>query len=70
MVSYLEWVQNLDRLSWPESEVNAKLETKMTGAFREVHEASQKHSTSMRTAALIVGVGRVAYAIKTLGIFP
>ncbi|HEV2225680.1 MAG TPA: Glu/Leu/Phe/Val dehydrogenase [Nitrososphaerales archaeon] len=70
IVSYLEWVQNLGRISWPESEVNGKLEDKITGAFREVHKASQKHSTSMRTAALMVGVGRVADAIRTLGIFP
>jgi glutamate dehydrogenase/leucine dehydrogenase len=70
IVSYLEWVQNLDRISWPESEVNAKLEAKITGAFKEVYHTSQKHSTSMRTAALMVGVGRVAEAIRTLGIFP
>jgi glutamate dehydrogenase (NAD(P)+) len=70
IVSYLEWVQNLDRISWPESEVNAKLETKITGAFKEVHATSQKYSTSMRTAALMVGVGRVADAIRTLGVFP
>ncbi|MDA4125556.1 MAG: Glu/Leu/Phe/Val dehydrogenase [Thaumarchaeota archaeon] len=70
IVSYLEWVQNLDRISWPESEVNAKLEQKITGAFRDVHQTSVKHSTSMRTGALMVGVGRVADAIRTLGIFP
>ena len=70
IVSYLEWVQNLNRLSWPEAEVNAKLEAKITGAFHEVYQTSQKHSTSMRTAALMVGVGRVADAIRTLGIFP
>jgi glutamate dehydrogenase (NAD(P)+) len=70
IVSYLEWVQNLDRISWPELEVNTKLEDKITGAFKEVYKTSQKHSTSMRTAALMVGVGRVADAIRTLGIFP
>ncbi|MDA4127398.1 MAG: Glu/Leu/Phe/Val dehydrogenase [Thaumarchaeota archaeon] len=70
IVSYLEWVQNLDRISWPELEVNTKLEDKITGAFKEVYRTSQKHSTSMRTAALMVGVGRVADAIRTLGIFP
>ena len=70
IVSYLEWVQNLGRISWPESEVNARLEAKITGAFKEVYASSQKHSTSMRTAALMVGVGRVADAIRTLGIFP
>jgi glutamate dehydrogenase/leucine dehydrogenase len=70
IVSYLEWVQNLDRISWTEAEVNSKLETKITGAFREVHKTAQKHGTSMRTAALMVGVGRVAEAIRLLGIFP
>jgi glutamate dehydrogenase (NAD(P)+) len=70
IVSYLEWVQNLDRTSWPEDEVNGKLEAKITGAFKEVYQTSQKHSTSMRTAALMVGVGRVADAIRTLGVFP
>ncbi len=70
IVSYLEWVQNLDRLSWPEEEVNSKLEAKITGAFKGVYQTSQKRGTSMRTAAMIVGVGRVADAIRTLGIFP
>ncbi|HZW85362.1 MAG TPA: Glu/Leu/Phe/Val dehydrogenase [Nitrososphaerales archaeon] len=70
IVSYLEWVQNLDRISWSEEEVNSKLETKITKAFRDVYDTSQKHDTSMRTAALMVGVGRVADAIRTLGIFP
>ncbi len=70
IVSYLEWVQNLNRMSWPEAEVNAKLEAKITGAFRDVHQTSLKNSTSMRTGALMVGVGRVADAIRTLGIFP
>ncbi|MGP8125166.1 MAG: Glu/Leu/Phe/Val family dehydrogenase [Nitrososphaerales archaeon] len=70
IVSYLEWVQNLNRLSWPESEVNSKLETKITGAFRGVHEMATKNGASMRTGALMVGVGRVADAIRTLGVFP
>jgi len=70
IVSYLEWVQNLNRLSWPENEVNSKLEAKITGAFKDVLNTSTKHGTTMRTAALMVGVGRVADAIRTLGIWP
>jgi glutamate dehydrogenase/leucine dehydrogenase len=35
-----------------------------------VHAASLKYGTDMRTAAMIVGVGRVAEAVKTLGTFP
>jgi len=70
IVSYLEWVQNLERLAWAENEVNSMLEKKITGAFKDVHEASLKHNTSMRTGAMIVAVGRVADAVKSLGIFP
>jgi glutamate dehydrogenase/leucine dehydrogenase len=70
IVSYLEWVQNLERLAWTEAEVNSMLEKKITGAFHDVHEASMKYNTSMRSGAMIVAVGRVADAVKTLGIFP
>ncbi|MDG6920462.1 MAG: Glu/Leu/Phe/Val dehydrogenase [Nitrososphaerota archaeon] len=70
IVSYLEWVQNLERIYWTEDEVNAMLEKKITSAFRDVHAASLKHDVDMRTGAMIVGVGRVAEAVKTLGVFP
>jgi glutamate dehydrogenase/leucine dehydrogenase len=70
IVSYLEWVQNLERLYWTEEEVNSILEKKITSAFKAVHQEAQKHGVSMRTGALIVGVGRVAEAVKTLGIWP
>jgi glutamate dehydrogenase/leucine dehydrogenase len=70
IVSYLEWVQNLDRLYWTEEEVNSRLERKITGAFRGVHDEVKKHGVSMRTGALIVGVGRVADAVRTLGLWP
>jgi len=70
VVSYLEWVQNLERIAWSEEEVNSMMEKKMVSAFRDVHEASMKHGTSMRTGAMIVAVGRVAEAVKSLGVFP
>ncbi len=70
MVSYLEWVQDLERLRWTEEQVNTTLESKMTSAFNHVHEEATTRKVSMRTGALIVGVGRVADAVKTLGIFP
>ena len=70
IVSYLEWVQNLERISWTETEVNSMLEKKITGAFQDVHAASLKYNVDMRTAAMIVAVGRVADAVKTLGTFP
>jgi glutamate dehydrogenase/leucine dehydrogenase len=70
IVSYFEWVQNLQRYEWTEAEVNSKLERQITSAFKATHEASLKHNTSMRTGAMIVAVGRVADAVKTLGLFP
>ena len=70
IVSYLEWVQNLERIGWSEAEVNDMLQKKITGAFNDVHAASLKHGTDMRTAAMIVAVGRVADAVRTLGVFP
>ena len=70
IVSYLEWVQNLERNYWSEDEVNSMLEKKITSAFRDVHATSLKYNVDMRTGAMIVGVGRVADAVKTLGVFP
>ena len=69
-VSYFEWVQNLTREHWTLEEVNRKLETKMTKAFADVNKLSMKEESDMRTAALMLGVGRVAHAIKTLGLWP
>jgi glutamate dehydrogenase/leucine dehydrogenase len=69
-VSYFEWVQNLTREQWPLEIVNQKLETKMTKAFNDVEAIVAKEESDMRTGALMLGVGRVANAIKTLGLWP
>jgi glutamate dehydrogenase/leucine dehydrogenase len=50
--------------------VNEKLKTKMTKAFADVYKLSRKEESDMRTAALMLGVGRVAHAMKTLGLWP
>ena len=68
--SYYEWVQNLEREHWPVEEVNQKLEAKMIKAFNDVYKSAKKEKCEMRTAALMLGVGRVADAIKTLGFWP
>jgi glutamate dehydrogenase/leucine dehydrogenase len=69
-VSYFEWVQNLTREHWTLEEVNEKLENKITKAFYDVQKLSRKEESDMRTAALMLGVGRVAQAISTLGLWP
>ncbi len=69
-VSYFEWAQDLQGYFWTENEVNARLENIMKKAFHDVHEASRKHRTHMRTAAYILAVGRVADATTVRGLFP
>jgi glutamate dehydrogenase (NAD(P)+) len=69
-VSYFEWVQNLTREHWTLEEVNKKLENKITKAFYDVQKLSKREESDMRTAALMLGVGRVAHAIRTLGLWP
>ncbi|MGA2309151.1 MAG: Glu/Leu/Phe/Val dehydrogenase [Candidatus Bathyarchaeia archaeon] len=68
--SYFEWVQNLTREHWSLEDVNRKLENKMVKAFNDVHRTAKKEESDLRTAALMLGVGRVAEAIKTLGLWP
>jgi glutamate dehydrogenase (NAD(P)+) len=69
-VSYFEWVQNLTREHWTLKEVDQKLENKITKAFSDVYKLSRKEESDMRTAALMLGVGRVAHAIGTRGLWP
>lgn len=69
-VSYYEWVQNLNREHWTGEEVNQKLEEKMVKAFHDVLNLSKERDIQMRTAALMLGVGRVAEALQLLGLWP
>jgi glutamate dehydrogenase (NAD(P)+) len=69
-VSYFEWVQDLQNNFWEEDEINERLKRKMTRAFREAHEQSQRHSVSMRKGAYCVAVDRVAEATKLRGLYP
>lgn len=70
MVSYLEWVQNINRQHWSLTEVNQLLEYTLVTAFKNVWEMKENMGVDMRGAALAVGVNRVANAIQILGLFP
>ncbi len=70
IVSYFEWVQDLQGLFWSETEVNNQLEKIMVRSFKEVHEVAQKRKLSMRVAAYVQAVGRVADATNVRGLFP
>jgi glutamate dehydrogenase (NAD(P)+) len=70
VVSYFEWVQDLQNFFWEENEVNSKLTRIMRHSYAAVDATMRSHKTDMRTAALIIGVKRVADATIRRGIFP
>ena len=67
VVSYFEWVQNLQHLRWEEREVNERLRRIMRKAFHEVSERADKDEVSLRTAAYELGIERVVDAARTRG---
>jgi glutamate dehydrogenase/leucine dehydrogenase len=69
-VSYFEWVQDLNRDFWNEDEVNVKLKSIMTKAFRDTLAMSLKEGVNMRTAAYLLAVDRVASATALRGLYP
>lgn len=69
-VSYFEWVQDAQQFFWTEEEVNQKLITLMQRAFRDVLAIATERKVSLRNAALIRGLSRVAEAKRLRGVFP
>lgn len=70
VVSYFEWVQNLQYFYWDETETNVKLAQIMRRAFNDVWTLAQEKRVSLRIAAQILALSRVAEAIRLRGIFP
>lgn len=70
IVSYFEWVQDLQNFFWEENEVNNKLTRIMRHSYASVDHTMKAHKTDMRTAAYIIGVKRVAEATIKRGIYP
>ncbi len=69
-VSYFEWVQGLQSFFWDERDVNAKLERIMVNAFEQVHAVAAQRRCSLRLAAYLLAVRRVADATMIRGIYP
>lgn len=69
-VSYFEWVQDLQAYFWTEDEVNDKLRVLMDRAYAEVSGLAAERGVSLRVAAQMIGVGRVADAHRTRGLYP
>lgn len=70
VVSYFEWVQDIQHLFWTEEQVNEKLGYLMGRAFEEVYQVSTAKKVDNRTAAMMIGVGRVASAKLLRGLYP
>ncbi|OGL44053.1 MAG: hypothetical protein A2W05_03710 [Candidatus Schekmanbacteria bacterium RBG_16_38_10] len=68
VVSYFEWVQNLQQLSWDERYVNEELKKKMVSSYVDIKKLSEKEKVSMRTAAYMISLNRVMKATKLRGI--
>jgi len=69
-VSYFEWVQDLQAYWWTEDQVNDRLKAIMEGSYQEVSILAAEQGVSLRTAAQMIGVGRVAEAHRTRGLYP
>jgi glutamate dehydrogenase (NAD(P)+) len=70
VVSYFEWVQDLQSFFWEEDEVDERLQRIMSKAFAEVAAVAQGRRLTLREAAYIVALQRVVEAIESRGIYP
>jgi glutamate dehydrogenase (NAD(P)+) len=68
-VSYFEWVQDRMGYFWTEERVNTSLEQIMVKSFTDVDAVAQKHKVSMRIAAYILAIDRVATVYRMRGVF-
>jgi glutamate dehydrogenase (NAD(P)+) len=68
--SYFEWVQNIQCFPWEEEETNQRLGQIMQRSLSEVWTLAEERGISLRTAAFVLGVQRVAAAVQLRGIFP
>jgi glutamate dehydrogenase (NAD(P)+) len=69
-ISYFEWVQNQQGITWDAEEVNARLQKTIVRAFHEMVETMRKHHVPPRAGAMILAVNRVAEATLVRGLFP
>lgn len=70
VVSYFEWVQNIQSVSWTEEAVNEKMKNIVDSAFEAVWNIAQQQHTTLRTGAYLIAVKRVVEAKKARAIWP
>jgi glutamate dehydrogenase (NAD(P)+) len=69
IVSYFEWVQNLQNFSWTEKRANQELHAKITEAYHQVRKLAKRRNLDLRTAAFVLAIGRVGKATVLRGIY-
>lgn len=70
IVSYFEWVQDAQRFFWSAKDIQDRLQSLMTAAFHRTIEFAASRRTSMRMAALMSGIDKVAQAHIQRGLYP
>jgi glutamate dehydrogenase (NAD(P)+) len=70
IVSYFEWVQDVQCYFWSENEVDSKLKSIMFRSHGEICDFAQKNKTNLRTSAMILAIKKVENAIRVRGIYP
>jgi len=70
IVSYFEWVQDIQAYFWGSGDVNARLREVMTRSYHHVRAEAQAHDVTLREAAFRIAVTKVAEATKVRGIYP
>jgi glutamate dehydrogenase (NAD(P)+) len=70
IVSYFEWVQDLQSFFWSEAEVNDKLYRQLELAYHQVMQMAKKQKLYTRDAALALGISKIAQAKQVRGLFP
>lgn len=70
IVSYFEWVQNIQELTWERNRVNEMLEDLMSKSFGEIMDAAKECDCTLRMAAYIVALRKLVYAEDIKGLFP
>jgi len=70
VVSYFEWVQDIQGYFWDIDEVNGKMESVMVKSFTEVAEIADRERVPLRDAAMLLAVGRVIEVMQARGVYP
>ncbi len=70
VVSYFEWVQDLQAFFWDEGQVRRQMERLLLDNLEVVIGTATRHKYDLRTAAYTIAIGRITEAVKMRGIYP